>query len=77
MVSKGAAHDPHGERGLGINEHLRGAAIVALGALGLIGLAWGVMMVLTAPDGWVTKAANSALFGENAQLVSVAEDPAQ
>ena len=77
MASKMAAHDAHPgaheEHRFRLDENIRGALIVVLGAAGLISLAWGVMAVLTSPDGWVTKAANSAISGENTQLVSFSE----
>jgi len=71
MAWNSAAHDEaHGEDRFRLDENIRGAAIVVLGAAALVGLAWGAMMVLTSPEGWVTKAANSALAGEDAQVVS-------
>jgi hypothetical protein len=78
MASRMATHDAHagahGERRFRLNENIRGVLIVAIGSAGLIGLAWGVMAVLTSPDGWVTKAANSAIAGEETQLVSFSEE---
>lgn len=53
-----------------INDHLRGVAVMVLGCAALVGLAFGAMVLLTSPDGWVTKAANSALSGEQTSLVS-------
>jgi hypothetical protein len=73
MASTGAAHDAHEEHKVLFSENIRGAVIVAIGAVGLIGLAWGVMTVLTSPEGWVTKAASSAISGEETQLVSFAD----
>lgn len=40
---------------------LRNLMIVALGTAGMVVLAMGVMTVLTAPDGWVMKAASQAM----------------
>lgn len=40
---------------------LRNLMIVALGTTGMVALAMGVMMALTAPDGWVMKAASQAI----------------
>ena len=52
------------------NDNIRGALVVVLGSAALVGLAFGAMVVLTAPDGWVTKAAKSAMSGEPTALVS-------
>jgi hypothetical protein len=80
MASKEAHTDGHGsdeDHGFQLGENLRGAVIVALGSAALIGLAWGAMVVLTSPEGWVTKAANSAISGDDVQLVSFADDNGQ
>jgi hypothetical protein len=53
-----------------ISDHVRGVAIMVLGCAALVGLAFGAMVLLTSPDGWVTKAANSAISGEQTSLVS-------
>ena len=53
-----------------LSDHLRGAAIMLLGCAALVGLAFGAMVLLTSPDSWVMKAANSALAGEQPALVS-------
>jgi hypothetical protein len=74
MASHGARIDAHEGRRFRLDENIRGVLIVAIGSAGLIGLAWGVMTVLTSPDGWVTKAANSAIAGEETQLVSFSEE---
>lgn len=76
MISKSPTHHVYEGQGLKLDENIRGMLIVALGAAGLIGLAWGVMMVLTSPDGWVTKAANSAVSGGSAQVVAYGQEPA-
>jgi hypothetical protein len=55
---------------LQISYHLRGAVIMLLGCAALVGLAFGAMVLLTSPDGWVTKAANNAIAGEQALPVS-------
>jgi hypothetical protein len=72
MASKSASHEAHKEQKFELGENLRGAMIVLAGSFALIGLAWGAMMMLTSPDGWVTKAANTAVSGET-QLVSFAD----
>lgn len=43
------------------NEKMKGAAVVAVGAGLVIALAYGAMLMLTSPDGWVMKAANQAV----------------
>jgi hypothetical protein len=44
-----------------IDEKIRGALVVVIGSAGLVGLAFGAMLMLTSPDGWVMKAANQAM----------------
>lgn len=75
MASKSASHEAHEEQKFEFGENLRGAMIVVIGSVALIGLAWGAMIMLTSPEGWVTKAANTAVSGD-AQLVSFADDGA-
>lgn len=43
-------------------EQLQGIAVVAASAAVMIGLAFGVMALLTSPAGWATKAANDAVL---------------
>ncbi len=43
---------------------LQGAFVVMAGCSLVVGLAFGAMVVLTGPDGWITKAANTALLGD-------------
>ena len=71
MTFRSAAQESHEEHKFRFDENVRGALIVVAGSIALVGLAWGAMVVLTSPDGWVTKAANSAL-SEDVQLVSFA-----
>ncbi|HEX5008372.1 MAG TPA: hypothetical protein VFV70_14755, partial [Hyphomonadaceae bacterium] len=59
-----------GSRKLHVSDHVRGAVIMLLGCVVLVGLAFGAMILLTSPDGWVAKAANSAMAGEQPALVS-------
>ena len=73
-LAPGAESENHKFR---FDENVRGALIVVVGSAALVGLAWGAMMMLTSPDGWVMKAANSAVTGEGGQLISVAEESAQ
>ena len=53
-----------------LSANTRGALIVVLGSAAIVGLAFAAMVVLTSPDGWVTKATNSAYAGEDVQLVA-------
>jgi hypothetical protein len=53
-----------------VSDHLRGAAVMLLGCVVLVGLAFGAMVLLTSPDSWVMKAANNAISGEQTSLVS-------
>jgi len=52
-------HNP--EHRFHLNDNVRGALIVVIASAGLVGLAFGAMMMLTSPDGWVMKAANQAM----------------
>ena len=54
-----------------LGDNARGAIIMIAGALALMGLAFGGMLLLTSPNGWVTKAANGAVSGEEIGLVPV------
>jgi hypothetical protein len=36
----------------------------------IVGLAFGAMVVLTGPDGWITKAANTALLGDSSAMMT-------
>ncbi len=44
-----------------VPDAVRGALVVAGGATIMLGMAFGAMMLLTSPDGWVMKAANQAM----------------
>ena len=43
------------------HDGLRSAAVVVIGAGMMVAMAFGAMMMLTSPDGWVMKAANQAV----------------
>jgi hypothetical protein len=49
---------PHGFH---VSDSVRGVLVVVLSAAGLVGLAYGAMLLLTSPDGWVMKAASQAM----------------
>ena len=53
-----------------LGDNLRAALVMILGCCAFVGLAFGVMVLLTSPGSWVAKAANSAMAGEPAALVS-------
>ncbi len=53
-----------------LGDNLRAALVMILGCCTLVGLAFGAMVVLTSPDGWLTKAANSAMASEPAELIT-------
>lgn len=61
---------------LWLNDNVRGALIMAVSVALLIGIAFGAMVVLTSPDGWVTKAAQGAVGGEQQQPVLMSFDAA-
>jgi hypothetical protein len=55
---------------------LQGAVVVVVGSALFIGLAFGAMVALTGPNGWATRAANTALSpteGGGTVLASYAE----
>ena len=62
-----AGRESHGSV---LGDNLRAALVMILGCCALVGFAFGAMVVLTSPDGWLTKAANSAIAGESAELMS-------
>ncbi len=58
-TASGSHEEP--ARGVHFDENFRGVLVVLIGSAGLVGLAFGAMMMLTSPDGWVMKAANQAI----------------
>lgn len=61
MSFQNTAHDGASNAGPAIGDHVRGICVVLIGAALVCGLALGVMQLLTAPDGWVMKAASQAM----------------
>lgn len=59
----------HSRTGFQLGDNARGALIMAAGALMLMGLAFGGMVLLTSPGGWVSEAASSAVSGEGSGLL--------
>lgn len=57
--TRGAA-GPH-ENATRVPDAVRGVLVVAGGAAIMLGMAFGAMMLLTSPDGWVMKAASQAM----------------
>ena len=55
---------------------LQGAFVVMAGCALIVGLTFGAMVALTGPDGWITKAANTALLGDSG-VVLTAYTPSQ
>jgi hypothetical protein len=51
-------HDEHKFR---LDERVRGVVVMVLGTGALVGIAYGAMTLLTAPDGWAMKAANATV----------------
>jgi hypothetical protein len=66
---------PHKAR-LHLDDNLRGILIVVVGSLALVGVAYGVMVTLTGPDGWATRMASSAVAGD-ATLTSYGSEAQQ
>ena len=54
---------------LWLNENVRGALIMAVSVALLIGISFGAMVVLTSPDGWVTKAARGTTASQQAPML--------
>ncbi len=59
ISSADQAHETQGPKV--VPDVVRSAAVVAIGATMMLGMAVGAMMILTSPDGWVMKAANQAV----------------
>jgi len=80
MSTKDLEHDPsHAGRPFWLNENVRGAVVLVLGVVALIGISYGAMVVVTSPDGWVARADSNAATGEPQPTALVtfdnAEDP--
>jgi hypothetical protein len=64
------------QRGIALDERVRGVVVMVAGVAALVGIAYGAMTLITAPDGWAMKAANApASEGAPEQLAS--EEPLQ
>ena len=61
MSLQNTVQDSGSESEPAIADHLRGLFVVLIGAAALCGLAFGVMQLLTSPEGWVMKAASQAM----------------
>ena len=64
------------QRGFALDERVRGIVVMVAGVAALVGIAYGAMTLITAPDGWAMKAAN-APAGEGAAEQFAAEEPVQ
>jgi hypothetical protein len=49
---------------------MQGAFVVMVGCALIVGLAFGAMVALTGPDGWITRAANTALLGDSSAVLT-------
>lgn len=49
---------------------LQGGLVVLAGCAMLVGLSFAVMVALTGPNGWLTRAANTALLGDSGAAVT-------
>jgi hypothetical protein len=49
-------------RGFHIDDRVRGVLVVLAGGTIMVALAFGAMLMLTSPDGWVMKVANQAVM---------------
>jgi hypothetical protein len=56
-----ASHEQASRR-LPVSDRVRSAAVVVVSAACIVGIAFGAMVMLTSPDGWVMKAANQAVM---------------
>lgn len=48
----------------------QGACVVMAGCALVVGLSFIAMVALTGPDGWLTKAANTALLGDSSAVMT-------
>jgi hypothetical protein len=64
------------QRKFQLDERIRGVLVMIAGMAVLIGVAYGAMTLLTAPDGWAMRAANATVESalETPQLASSAEE---
>ncbi len=60
-----------------VGDNLRGVIVMLASSAALVGIAFGVMMLLTSPDGWVTRAAVSAANSEAPQVASFGVEDGQ
>jgi hypothetical protein len=61
-----------------VDERVRGVLVMVLGTGALVGIAYGAMTLLTAPDGWAMKAANATVseaIESSPQFASSIEEP--
>ena len=66
------------QRGFALDERIRGIVVMVAGVAALVGIAYGAMTLITSPDGWAMKAANSPSGEAGAETPQfAAEEPAQ
>jgi hypothetical protein len=58
-----------------LGENVLGALIMITGSIALVVVTWGVMVAVTSPQGWVTKAANTVIAGEAATVLTSYREP--
>jgi hypothetical protein len=63
-------------RGFALDERVRGVVVMVAGVAALVGIAYGAMTLITAPDGWAMKAANAPAAESSAEQFA-SEEPAQ
>ncbi len=57
-------------RASGVKRQLQGLLVVAASAVAMIGLAFGAMVLLSSPAGWVMKVANQAMTDHQQAVVT-------
>jgi hypothetical protein len=61
--------DPH----LQLGANIVGALIMIAGSIAVVAFAWGALVAMTSPNGWISIAADKALSGEAVTLTSFAD----
>ncbi|MBI1359687.1 MAG: hypothetical protein GC155_05315 [Alphaproteobacteria bacterium] len=49
---------------------IQGACVVLAGSALIVGLAFGAMLALTGPDGWITKATRTVMLGDTGAVMT-------
>lgn len=58
----------HQQHKVQLDERVRGVVVMVAGIAALVGIAYGAMTLLTAPDGWAVRAANAQVAAPEGAL---------